>query len=1075
MSINLTDEIEVKTKKGKLGAAKQIFLEGDTTSLQKAHEDNQAHLGTLDNRSTQIEESLKNIAATGGASDANAVFYDHKASGLTAINVKGALDELAINDRHQDIEISKKANSADVTSQIQIEQNRVNTELSKKFDKTSVVQELGESEDEVVSQKVVSTRFNDLSSAIDEQQYNCSVPKSKNLLETDICKKFIGYVDNQCFIQQSGCVHNKDWLSVIIPVSYNVSMNLCINTRFPNHNNVTSLAFFENLSSKGSVIEYTEGTQFEYTPTKDGYIIISAYKDTSSIFLTYKNGYRYLYSFGSIIYYDTILHNLKNGKVDKSAISQNFGNAEDKIISQKAISNELSSLKELVRNEYAVAKGTNLVNLQTSKVFLGYVSNDLFILNGFSGWGREWNSIMVPVNKGITLSMYIETTIKQAEVTPLSFFSVSSLNKGKKIECNEGEEFEYTPDEDGFIVISTFKNTCKIIQKSSTKYYFGSSYYYIRELKDCSNRTYINSTNIDKIKVELDEITKPTTKQDLDIIQIPYLFSVVNPALYSREYVTRVFPESFIKSKPSCTILINGNRSYAINRQKKSNTLYEKKQHSIILEGSDYNTTEIKVDVHYENELIFDNDKNVRLCLFGVSFDALDYKNKNGQVEEGGSKTACILEKYVRMGGKDNNFERKFVSIGTNSHSGGDSFSYNGEVLSCRGRSECRSGNNAICYLRQPMNFSPTNISYDSNVNNTEATGIIQWLMNGLRFRIPYNKKYNENGTNYGDFEKTKEKIDALRCTPFGKYHWNYDKKLWDFCNKKGWIKTVGGTYSEWVANTYQKEITDKCMEYIANHPDYPWFSLNKARETSYNSDNEPKDITDNTQYSFDFTVYMSRYRTMDNNGVRLAISDENPSGKQVTGSDGKSYNIGSEITSQALLKNYDVCSPSHVIWDMNFNNWGYYADWGQFNTAVDAEELNTLFVNIIKEQIGDIFIGLKSKKSNGAFFPNVWSDIALGQNYKGNDFLVSQTGKLISDYSNLDNKASWIPVFPVSLPFASNFQQEFEDFAFGKCLVNSGDNYSSTSDNTHEGLLSSKAMTYQIYGWLLHTLHSEL
>ena len=35
MSINLTDEIEVKTKKGKLGAAEQIFLKGDTQTVEK--------------------------------------------------------------------------------------------------------------------------------------------------------------------------------------------------------------------------------------------------------------------------------------------------------------------------------------------------------------------------------------------------------------------------------------------------------------------------------------------------------------------------------------------------------------------------------------------------------------------------------------------------------------------------------------------------------------------------------------------------------------------------------------------------------------------------------------------------------------------------------------------------------------------------------------------------------------------------------------------------------------------------------------------------------------------------------
>lgn len=162
MSINLTDEIEVKTKKGKLGAAKQIFLEGDTTSLQKAHEDNKAHFDTLDNRSSQMEESIKNISATGGASVAEAVTYDNTASGLEAVNVKGAVDELASKSKSHDVEISKKANSTDVTSQMQDEQTRVNDELDKKFDKESVSQETGESKELIMSQKAVSDKFSEL-------------------------------------------------------------------------------------------------------------------------------------------------------------------------------------------------------------------------------------------------------------------------------------------------------------------------------------------------------------------------------------------------------------------------------------------------------------------------------------------------------------------------------------------------------------------------------------------------------------------------------------------------------------------------------------------------------------------------------------------------------------------------------------------------------------------------------------------------------------------------------------------------------------------------------------------------
>lgn len=99
MAINLTDSLNAATTKGKLGDAKQVFLNGDTKNLQQAHEETNAHLGTLDNRSTQMENAIKDISVSGGASTANAVSYDNSTSGLEAVNAQGALDELQSNIR----------------------------------------------------------------------------------------------------------------------------------------------------------------------------------------------------------------------------------------------------------------------------------------------------------------------------------------------------------------------------------------------------------------------------------------------------------------------------------------------------------------------------------------------------------------------------------------------------------------------------------------------------------------------------------------------------------------------------------------------------------------------------------------------------------------------------------------------------------------------------------------------------------------------------------------------------------------------------------------------------------------
>ena len=164
MSIDLTDELEVKTKKGKLGSAKQIFLNGDQENLQQIGE-----------KTHQLENAVKDITATGGASTANAVSYSNQASGMIAVTAQGAIDELAAKNKTQDSSISTKAEKADVQASVselkakntlqdaEIEKKAnsddVNTELDKKFNKEDIAQDFGESKDKVVSQFALPYRY----------------------------------------------------------------------------------------------------------------------------------------------------------------------------------------------------------------------------------------------------------------------------------------------------------------------------------------------------------------------------------------------------------------------------------------------------------------------------------------------------------------------------------------------------------------------------------------------------------------------------------------------------------------------------------------------------------------------------------------------------------------------------------------------------------------------------------------------------------------------------------------------------------------------------------------------------
>lgn len=69
---------------------KQSQIDDKQQQITANHED----ISLLQTRSTQMEETIKDIAATGGASQATAVTYNNEKSKLTAINIQSAVDEV---------------------------------------------------------------------------------------------------------------------------------------------------------------------------------------------------------------------------------------------------------------------------------------------------------------------------------------------------------------------------------------------------------------------------------------------------------------------------------------------------------------------------------------------------------------------------------------------------------------------------------------------------------------------------------------------------------------------------------------------------------------------------------------------------------------------------------------------------------------------------------------------------------------------------------------------------------------------------------------------------------------------
>lgn len=132
--INITAPLHSATIKGKLGNANEIFLEGDTKNIENEIKEINSRHNELSSKHESLSRTVQGIVATGGASTATNVTYNNDTSGLNAENAQDAIDELQ----------------------------------SSKFDKTSILQESGEAEDKVMSQKAVSDKLSELESEVPE-------------------------------------------------------------------------------------------------------------------------------------------------------------------------------------------------------------------------------------------------------------------------------------------------------------------------------------------------------------------------------------------------------------------------------------------------------------------------------------------------------------------------------------------------------------------------------------------------------------------------------------------------------------------------------------------------------------------------------------------------------------------------------------------------------------------------------------------------------------------------------------------------------------------------------------------
>lgn len=212
-----------------------------------------------------------------------------------------------------------------------VSQKILNDALAKKFDKESVVQESGGAEDKVMSQKAVSDKLSDLAFV------------KTDFEDLTFVNAFIRYSDGTL----SGASGSSWKTSEIIPVfvgdtiSYNIDGTL------------ESSAVIAAYDSKGN---YLQDKSLQGSPTEITgiYTVEEGVANVRICLYQVYSGYikrdKWHQENINEVKFQAAIDELQTSKFDKTSIVQESGKAEDKVMSQKAVSDKLSDLN-IIRNE----------------------------------------------------------------------------------------------------------------------------------------------------------------------------------------------------------------------------------------------------------------------------------------------------------------------------------------------------------------------------------------------------------------------------------------------------------------------------------------------------------------------------------------------------------------------------------------------------------------------------------------------------------------------------------------------------------------------------------------------------
>ena len=209
---------------------------------------------------------------------------------------------------------------------------------------------------------------------------------------------------------------------------------------------------------------------------------------------------------------------------------------------------------------------------------------------------------------------------------------------------------------------------------------------------------------------------------------------------------------------------------------------------------------------------------------------------------------------------------------------------------------------------------------------------------------------------------------------------------------------------------------------------------------------------------AWSLSTYINKYRTMDDNGVRLTLGNG-------TGS----------LINASNINNIDVCTPTHVVVMLGANDQG----------NVTLANYQTI-VNTIKLEFPNCVVGLATSEFGGTFFPSQYPMIPKEMHFWNhqqaitghlNQYKVQNFLQGYYDNATQESNGVFLIPFFYSLPpysyayrTGSNVSQKFNQASENKVMIPYGWGY-----HVHINGIGHSEWGYQLYSWLKYTIAKTL